>query len=53
MTYVSSMRETLAGVMGIQVSYISIKATTNEKMGYIGRGEGVSAHAVALIVKGS
>jgi 2-C-methyl-D-erythritol 2,4-cyclodiphosphate synthase len=47
--YLSEMRECLSRVMGIPVDDISIKATTNEKMGYVGRQEGVSAHAVALI----
>ena len=47
--HITAMRETLSKVMGIPVDDISIKATTNEKMGFIGRQEGVSAHAVALI----
>lgn len=51
MLYTESMRKTLAKVMGIETDCISIKATTNEKMGYVGRNEGISAHAVALIEK--
>jgi 2-C-methyl-D-erythritol 2,4-cyclodiphosphate synthase len=47
--HITAMRESLAGVMGIPVEDISIKATTNEKMGFVGRQEGVCAHAVALI----
>ena len=47
--HITAMRETLSKVMGIPVDDISIKATTNERMGFIGRQEGVSAHAVALI----
>jgi len=47
--HIEAMRECLAGVMKISEDVISIKATTNEKMGFIGRQEGVSAHAVALI----
>ncbi len=47
--HISAMREALSKVMGIPFDDISIKATTNEKMGFIGRQEGISAHAVALI----
>lgn len=51
--HIEVMKETLAKVMGIDKSDIGIKATTNEKLGYVGRGEGVCAYAVALIQKGS
>lgn len=47
--HITAMRESLSKVMGIPLDDISIKATTNEKMGYVGRQEGVCAHAVALI----
>ncbi len=50
-THVEEMRKVLAAIMQITVSEISIKATTNEKMGYVGREEGVAAYAVALIEK--
>ncbi|MFM7079335.1 MAG: 2-C-methyl-D-erythritol 2,4-cyclodiphosphate synthase [Bacteroidota bacterium] len=49
--HVEKMRNTLAGVMGIDPADISIKATTNEKLGFIGREEGLTAYAVALISK--
>src|SRR5688572_4804265 len=49
--HIDSMRQTLSGVMGIAEEDISIKATTNEKMGFIGREEGVTAYAVAVITK--
>ena len=49
--YIDSMRLTLAEVMGIAVEDVSIKATTTEKLGFVGRQEGVEAHAVALIYK--
>lgn len=49
--YIESMQVTLANCMGIEPSDVSIKATTNEQLGFIGRREGVSAHAVALIQK--
>ena len=45
------MKKALAGVMNIPEDDISIKATTNEKLGYVGREEGVHAYAVALIFK--
>jgi 2-C-methyl-D-erythritol 2,4-cyclodiphosphate synthase len=50
--HIEVMKETLAMVMGIDKTDIGIKATTNEKLGYVGREEGVCAYAVALIQKG-
>ena len=47
--FIDQMQSTLALVMGVQNDQISLKATTNEKLGYVGREEGVAAHAVALI----
>ena len=47
--HIEAMCQCLADVMKISEGAISIKATTNEKMGYVGRQEGVCAHAVALI----
>jgi 2-C-methyl-D-erythritol 2,4-cyclodiphosphate synthase len=49
--YVEAMKECLATVMEIPVEDVSIKATTAEKMGFVGRKEGVVAEAVALIYK--
>ena len=49
--YVPDMIECLAEVMKIDVDCISIKATTTETLGFVGREEGVSAHAVVLIYK--
>jgi 2-C-methyl-D-erythritol 2,4-cyclodiphosphate synthase len=43
------MQEAIAGILGIAVTDISIKATTTEKMGFVGREEGVVAHAVCLL----
>ncbi len=47
--FIPKMRETLAQDMKTDISAISIKATTTEKMGYVGRKEGIAVHAVALI----
>ena len=49
--HIPLMQETLAGVMGVDVDDVSIKATTTEKLGFTGREEGISAYAVALIEK--
>lgn len=49
--HIAKMKSTLAKVMGIGVEDISIKATTNEKMGFVGREEGVAAYAVVLLRK--
>lgn len=50
--YIPQMAETLAKTMQIPVDDISIKATTTEKLGFIGREEGVSASAIVLLEKG-
>lgn len=47
--YIPEMQRVLAETMGISEKDISIKATTNEKLGFIGREEGVTAYAVVLI----
>ncbi len=47
--HILNIREKLAEVIGINVDLISIKATTTEKLGYVGQEEGVNAHAVCLI----
>ncbi|MGI8891850.1 MAG: 2-C-methyl-D-erythritol 2,4-cyclodiphosphate synthase [Bacteroidia bacterium] len=50
-SYINSMKDALTSVMEIPHEDLSIKATTTEKLGYVGREEGVSAYAVALITK--
>lgn len=47
--YVTQMQETIAGILGIGIKDVSIKATTTETMGFVGREEGLVAHAVCLI----
>ena len=47
--YVASMQETIANILGIGIKDVSIKATTTETMGFVGRQEGLVAHAVCLI----
>lgn len=49
--HIPAMQQELAECMGCALSQVSIKATTTERLGYTGRGEGIAAHAVALIVK--
>ena len=47
--FVPQMRECLADVMGIGVDRVSVKATTTERLGFVGRGEGCEVWAVALL----
>ena len=47
--YVQEMQSAIAGIAGIAINDISIKATTTEKLGFVGREEGLVAYAVALL----
>ena len=47
--YIEQMRQNIADVCGIDISCVNVKATTEEKLGFTGRLEGISSHAVCLI----
>jgi 2-C-methyl-D-erythritol 2,4-cyclodiphosphate synthase len=49
--YVNSMQETIASILQVDVSDVSVKATTTEKMGFVGREEGLVAYATVLLQK--
>ena len=47
--YIQDMKKNIADALGVSASHVGIKATTNEKMGFVGRGEGIAAMAVASV----
>ena len=47
--YIEAMQACLSDVMGVEINQVSIKATTTEHLGFVGREEGIAAYAVALI----
>jgi 2-C-methyl-D-erythritol 2,4-cyclodiphosphate synthase len=49
--YIDEMRRNIARCLDLELNAVSVKATTNEKLGYVGRQEGACAHAVCLIEK--
>lgn len=49
--YITQMRENIARVFGCELSQINVKATTEEKLGFTGSGEGICAHAVVLLAR--
>lgn len=51
--HAARMRSTMAALLGVEEDAVSVKASTNEKLGYLGREEGACAHAVALVFRKS
>ena len=49
--YIEQLRESIAGLLEADISQVNVKATTNEKLGYLGREEGIAALAVILLVE--
>ena len=49
--HIDAMRARLSGVMGIEAGRISVKATTTERLGFVGRGEGCEVWAIVLIAR--
>jgi 2-C-methyl-D-erythritol 2,4-cyclodiphosphate synthase len=47
--FISNMRANIANQLGLNINQISVKATTTEKLGFVGRQEGIEAHAIVLI----
>lgn len=48
--YIEKMKENIAGALNIERDYINVKATTEEKLGFTGSGEGIASHAVCIIL---
>ena len=51
--FIDIMRKTIASLVDANIDQVNVKATTTEKLGYIGRKEGIATHAVALLLKQS
>lgn len=49
--HIEQMRKNIAKALSVELCDISVKATTEEKLGFTGRGEGISAHAICIIEK--
>lgn len=49
--YIGIIRDTLAAALDMDVSYVSVKATTEEKLGFTGLGQGAAAHAVCTVIE--
>jgi len=51
--YIEKIRNSIASILGIDSGRVSVKATTSEQMGFLGRGEGIAAHSTVLIKSGT
>ncbi|PKL83603.1 MAG: 2-C-methyl-D-erythritol 2,4-cyclodiphosphate synthase [Ignavibacteriae bacterium HGW-Ignavibacteriae-3] len=49
--HIPAMRKVIANIINVDVDHVSVKATTSEKLGFVGRNEGCAAHAVVLLTK--
>ncbi len=49
--HIMAMREHIAADLGIALDQVNVKATTTERLGFVGREEGIAAHAVVMLVK--
>ena len=49
--YIPLMKDRIASVLDIEISQINVKATTTEKLGFVGREEGIASEAIALLIK--
>ena len=48
--HIQTMRECIAADLNVRLDDVNVKATTTEKLGYVGRKEGIAVHAVALLI---
>jgi len=53
LSFVPAMRQSISDVLGIDLSRVSIKATTSEKMGFVGREEGIACYATCMLANSS
>lgn len=49
--YIPAMRKVIANILNVDVDHVSVKATTSERLGFVGRQEGCAAHVVVLLIK--